>query len=714
MKSIFLLFALVYFTNASMAQWSHEGPEYDGPEILLRDDSLLFASCQGYLFYSSNDGNDWEFVWPAPPIYFVDLIKVGGTIIAHTQIGIMRSFDGGFNWVESNQGIITPNSYLHNTMISFPNGRILLAMSSSGLYESLDTAQTWQQIFPAINEANMLAIDTANGIIACTTDSGVYSSTDYGVNWVQSNSGISSLNLARIYFQDGVWFCTNTANAIYHSQGNTFNWVQSNGVTGVYYSPPLLQMNGRIFANRNNGVREFDFASNQFVLSDLNQTHSMVLTGGIENKFWGFRIYNNRIERAPSYYSVNYGQNWEITHGIKCNYGFGFTEGNSLITKGPFGFEFETTTDSFLRIMQPGAILAANIIFQNGIKKGNGIIYAATDNGVCTSNDNGQTWVQHLTGLPTGGTIPSYKYVYDIELNGDTVIAATGQGPFISTDGANTFFAANVPWAQNTKDFLWHNGKLYAAGNPGILVSNDGGGNWMQFGSSGGNYRLIAAAGPYIYTASATSIYMTIDTIGITTNIIGNLTGMIGNTEPAIAAYDTLLFVSNESAVGIRKMNVNNVGVYVPIFGNLPSTPLSGGGSYFGYLYGHNYLAVFNGKLWLSTPSLSCFTRPLSDFGYPPVVVSDQKKEPKMAVDKVLVIYPNPVSEELNLLINCKDENPLLIQINNITGELVYQQSSMVSSGVLKINLASLNSGLYLVKLSDTNGNMKAVKFVKQ
>ena len=77
-------------------------------------------------------------------------------------------------------------------------------------------------------------------------------------------------------------------------------------------------------------------------------------------------------------------------------------------------------------------------------------------------------------------------------------------------------------------------------------------------------------------------------------------------------------------------------------------------------------------------------------------------------------VYPNPVNEELNLLINCKDKNPLQIQINNITGELVYQQNTMVSTGILKINLASLNSELYLVKLSDSSGQMKTVKFVKQ
>ncbi len=714
MKSIFLLLALMYITNVSMAQWSHEGPDYGGPEILLKDDSLLFASCSGYLFYSNDNGDHWEFVWSAPPIYFVALKKVGNIIVAHTQIGMMRSVDGGFHWTESNQGIITPNSYLHNTMIAFPNGRMLLAMSSSGLYESMDTAQTWQQIFPSIVEAKMIAIDSASGIIACTTDDGVYSSNDNGFTWMQNNTGISSLNVTRIYFQNGIWFCTDAGNTIYQSQGSSFNWILSNGITGVYYSPALININNKILANRNSGVMEFDFNSNQFIPSNLNQNHSVVLTGGIENNYWAFKIYNSKIERAPSYKSINYGQTWAVSEGIKCYHGFGFSEGNSLITKGAFGYEMEALTDTFLRIIQPGSILATNIVFQKGIKKRNGVIYAATDNGVCTSNDNGQTWVQHLSGLPTGGSIPNYKYVYDIELSGDTVIAATGQGPFISTDGANTFFAANVPWSQNTKDFLWHNGKLYATGNPGILVSNDGGGNWIQFGSAGGNYRLIAAAGPYIYTASATSIYMTIDSIGITNNIIGNLTGMIGNTEPAIAAYDTLLFVSNEGAVGVRKMNVNNIGVYVPIFDNLPSITLSGGGSYFEYLWGHNYLAVFDDKLWLSAPDLSCFTRPLSDFGYPPVVVTDHKKEEVMVEATELKVFPNPVMDELNVQIYCQGKESLQIIISDLTGSIVYRENINFNCGTLQIPIQYLSNGIYLIKLSERNGNFVMNKFVKQ
>jgi hypothetical protein len=107
-------------------------------------------------------------------------------------------------------------------------------------------------------------------------------------------------------------------------------------------------------------------------------------------------------------------------------------------------------------------------------------------------------------------------------------------------------------------------------------------------------------------------------------------------------------------------------------------------------------------------------TRPLAIAQIPILAKAEKGIRTVLSNEPQIAVYPNPVGEELNLLINCKDQNPLLIQINNITGELVYQQSSMVSSGILKINLASLNPGLYLVNLSDAEGNMKAVKFVKQ
>jgi hypothetical protein len=716
MKKLIFISLVLLCTLKSQAQWTHEGPDYDGPTPLFKDDSLLFASSNGYLFYSTNDGLDWNLVMSAPPIAFTQMIKIGSTIIAHTQIGIMKSLDGGFNWVESNQGIITPNSLRENTMLKFQNGRVLLAMPSSGIYESLDSGQTWQMTNTTILAPKMLAFDSINNFIGCASTTGFYTSSDGGYTWNQFNSGLSSVNLTRIYFEQNTWFCTTSSNQIFISSDLSQGWSLANGVTGTYYQPVLLQINNKIYATRNSGLLEFDFNLNSFINSVINQSFNVSLTGGFDNVLYGFKIYNLKPERFPSYRTIDFGQTWAISNGIKVNWSGGFSEGAELCSKDFLGFCYNPQTNAFTRAKQPGAVLGTNSNYFTGIKKRNGIIYAATTNGVCTSNDGGQTWVQHLTGLPTAGLIPGYKETYDIELNGDTVIVATAQGPYISTDGANTFTQCTFPGTHNTKDFLWHNGKLYAAGNPRMLLSTDGGANWVQFGSIGTDYLLMAAAGPYIYSASSANIYMTIDSIGTTTNIIGNLSGMIGNTQPAIAAYDTLLFVANDGAVGVRKMNVNNIGVHTLIGDNLPHTT-SGvtGAPLFEYLQNHSYLAVFDDKLWLSTNGLSCFTRPLSDFGYPPVVVTDSKSlEIEEKKEEGLRVYPNPSYNELNLQYSFDGESVVTFIISDLSGRLVQQQRLAVSRGISSINIKDLPEGMYLIELFDQKGNSKKIKFVKQ
>jgi hypothetical protein len=712
-KLIFISFVL-FCTLKSQAQWTHEGPDYNGPELLLRDDSLLFASSNGYLFYSNNDGLNWNLVNSAPPIVFTQMIKIGNVIIAHTQIGIMKSIDGGYNWFEANQGIINPNSALSNTIIKFPNGRLILAMPSTGIYESLDTAQTWQLTNTTITTPRMLAIDTLSGQIGCVTNVGCYFSSDNGFTWLLNNNGLSNVNLTHLYFKNNKWFCANSSYLTYVFDNTLNTWTASTGLTGSIAVPRLLLANNKVFVNRTTGVFEYDFSQNTFVNSSINQSHPMTLISGFEGYFYGFKIYNSKSEGNPCYRTLDLGQTWAISNGIKVNWSGGFSEGTDLCSKDFLGFCYNPQTNAFTRTKQPGAILGTNSNYFTGIKKRNGIIYAATTNGVCTSNDGGQTWVQHLTGLPTAGLIPGYKETYDIELNGDTVIVATAQGPYLSTDGANTFTPCTFPGTHNTKDFLWHNGKLYAAGNPRMLVSTDGGANWVQFGSIGTDYLLMAAAGPYIYSASSANIYMTIDSVGTTTNINGNLSGMIGNTQPAIAAYDTLLFVANEGAVGVRKMNVNNIGVHQPIFANLPCITLTGGGCYFNYLENNSYLAVFDDKLWLSTNGLSCFTRPLSDFGYPPVVTENKKVEVEGKKEEGLRVYPNPANNELTLQYSFEGEGVITLFISEMSGRLVQQERPAFSNGLSSINIKDLPKGMYLIELLDQKGNSKKAKFIKQ
>ncbi len=74
-------------------------------------------------------------------------------------------------------------------------------------------------------------------------------------------------------------------------------------------------------------------------------------------------------------------------------------------------------------------------------------------------------------------------------------------------------------------------------------------------------------------------------------------------------------------------------------------------------------------------------------------------------------IYPNPLDEVLNINISNKLNNNIVLSIYDIRGQLVLQ-SKVFSVESTKINVESLKSGYYLVKLSDA-ANTKWLKFVK-
>jgi hypothetical protein len=303
-----------------------------------------------------------------------------------------------------------------------------------------------------------------------------------------------------------------------------------------------------------------------------------------------------------------------------------------------------------------------------------------------------------------------------LEVFGDTIVVSTDQGPFISTNGGNSFVIAAFTGTTTSKDLLFHNGKLYSAGNPKMMVSSNLGANWMQFGSQTALFRELAASGHYIYSASDQSIHMTIDTVGITTDVTGTLDLYIGQgNNPGIAAYDTLLFVSNFYNVGVQKMNVNQPGVYTNISDNLPVYELSPGNNRYPYMDGTCNMTIFDNKLWLGTSGMSCFTRPLSDFGYPPVVVTDGKKaELEEKKEERLRVYPNPSHNELNLQYSFEGEGTIRLLVTDLTGRRFQEQNLAVSRGISTINIKDLPEGMYLIELFDQKGNYKKNKFIKQ
>jgi len=98
------------------------------------------------------------------------------------------------------------------------------------------------------------------------------------------------------------------------------------------------------------------------------------------------------------------------------------------------------------------------------------------------------------------------------------------------------------------------------------------------------------------------------------------------------------------------------------------------------------------------------FTAVLNATFLPPAdCAADVEDNPSFRID----IYPNPTSNELNVVLNEKDQYDR-IEIYNMSGQLISFQE--ISSTKEIVTVTDLKSGIYLVKILDTGNAVTAVK----
>jgi hypothetical protein len=82
---------------------------------------------------------------------------------------------------------------------------------------------------------------------------------------------------------------------------------------------------------------------------------------------------------------------------------------------------------------------------------------------------------------------------------------------------------------------------------------------------------------------------------------------------------------------------------------------------------------------------------------------------------EALSVYPNPVSDRLNISFNLPGPELVVIEIYNMNGQLVYQAAETANNGqnMQTISLSKLPSGIYTLRLSSENGLNILKKVVK-
>lgn len=81
-----------------------------------------------------------------------------------------------------------------------------------------------------------------------------------------------------------------------------------------------------------------------------------------------------------------------------------------------------------------------------------------------------------------------------------------------------------------------------------------------------------------------------------------------------------------------------------------------------------------------------------------------------IANENALSVYPNPTTSFLNIK---HDDEPLQIQIFDMSGKLVYQVMDKYYP-IKELNVSNLNKGLYIIAITNKNNHKRVAKFVKQ
>ena len=73
--------------------------------------------------------------------------------------------------------------------------------------------------------------------------------------------------------------------------------------------------------------------------------------------------------------------------------------------------------------------------------------------------------------------------------------------------------------------------------------------------------------------------------------------------------------------------------------------------------------------------------------------------------DMQLVAYPNPMNDELNIMLSLPSGEKYQLQVTNPQGALVHQKNHVFSSGLHTLDLSQWNSGVYIVEVISDRGS---------
>ncbi len=470
-----LLFAFILASLGwSPPAWSAVGPYGGWINDLKADPSgrLLAATSFGGVYRSADDAESWQQIYGGTLNFDFNSIATNssGHIFIGSEghpfggTGFVRSTNDGASWQILSNALDTKGA---RDLLVMPSGEIFACAFSfnGGVYRSTNNGATFTAVsgLPSLSAFDIEANSSGHLFLATHFSSNrLYRSTDNGATWQLAHTGLTSdVNDIFIDATNTLYAATDTG--VFTSTNNGTNWVSLNAPGPAVAYPSIVVVPGVIYASFNGGI------SSAGVYVSTNGGATWTQDSGLPAKVV------NRLLRTSSgdLYAGGLGQ------GI-------YRRSSAALRSRGAAWEWKNNG------------LANTYVTSIAEDLNTGTAFAGTLHaGIFKSMDAGLTWMTASSG------IPPYESIYDVTVNLDGTVIASGasDGIYVSTNGGDTwtftFAVAATALGCNAQ------GHIFAGQGNRMYKSTNGGSSWTFATLTSVQYIAdIAFDGTTIYTAT--------------------------------------------------------------------------------------------------------------------------------------------------------------------------------------------------------------------
>ncbi len=403
--------------------------------------------------------------------------------------GVFRSFDGGISWNAGGLQNMTIPCIDNNVF-----GTIFAGTEDHGLFYSNDYGDTWT-IHPDVSSTAIChEIDIQDSIIIIGTNMGVYLSTNYGINFTNIGlSGDFNFDVTIHQIQPNIEVYSSTINGLQHYSSSTGSWTVENDpefagqlVIGIQSDGSNIftsTFSNYLIIKSSDGGNTWSTIPNSPVCTELNSlfvdplNNSRILTGMMGSYNYG-ASFNKSALRETDDGGMTWLSKGPNAHALTITAN---PQNSNSMYLGTYSSGLFKTYDSFNTYSNliAGNKLIGDIAISN--VDTNIILISEVDLDLFTASikrsiDGGNTFT-------ISSNVVAHRITFNSN-NNDTIYAATDNGIFISIDNGISW----SPWLLNGEtilSLLYTNGVLYAGNNLGTLyqiensIATDISGAWQ-------------------------------------------------------------------------------------------------------------------------------------------------------------------------------------------------------------------------------------------